>query len=429
MSRNRPRGLDRERLALEVRRASRPFAVVLVLVAGVVASASIIFANIGVSFPWSDVYRTRLAVDDASGLVSAKQEVRLAGVVVGRTGDITLEDGQAIVGIKLDGGQGPIYRDARVRVRPETPLEDYYVNIVDRGTPEAGALGPDDVLDAENTRTAVDIGKVLDVFEAGTRGKVEQAIDGYGRGLGDRGAALRATLVELAPFLDAARRLTRETAQRREQTSRLVHNFRLLTEELARRDIALKRFVAAGAGSLGELGDNEAAIAATLAELPPTLTRLQSSFAALRTTADSLDPALDALQPVARALPSALDGLERIGRTGTPALRALRKPLPRLRALAGALRPTARGLAGAFTALRPVPRRLDAVTRLIGPCRPQLQQFFHHTISLGKFADENSVILRGQAVVGTNSAAGQVDDPNQTAPPACTPGGPGGSGG
>lgn len=420
------RGLDRERLALEIRRAFRPFVVVTLMGLAALAAVSYIFANIGVSWPWSDTYRTSIAVEDASGVVAGKQEVRFAGVVVGRTGDVKQEGGRAIVGIKLDGSDGPLYKDARVRVRPETPLDDYYVNIESRGTPAAGKLGENDVLETERTRTAVDVGKVLDVFEADTRTRVEQAIDGYGRGLKDHGEDLRAALVELAPFLSAAKKLTSATAVRRTQTSRLVHNFRLVTEELGRRDADLKRLVAGGAGSLGELGAKEAQIQSSLTELPPTLTLLQSSFATLRTTADSLDPAFDALRPVAAALPAGLRGLQRVGEKGEPALRALREPLPQLRRLAAALRPTSRGLSEAFVALRPTPARLDEVLTEFSGCQQELQQFFHHTISLGKLQDRRSVVLRGQAVVGANSAAGAVNDPNQTAAPSCVKGGPGG---
>ena len=420
------RGLDRERLALEVRRAFRPFVVVTGMAVAALAAVSVIFSNIGVTWPWTDTYRTSIAVDDASGIVDDKQEVRFAGVVVGRTGEVRMEDGQAVVGIKIDGEHGPLYKDARIRVRPETPLDDLYVNIERRGTPAAGELGEDDVLPTARTRTPVDVSEVLNVFEADTRTKVEQAIDGYGRGLGDHGDDLRRALVELAPFLSAAKQLSDVTASRRTQTRRLVHNFRLMTEELAGRDADVKRLVATGAGSLGQLGAKEAQIAASLTELPPTLALLQSSFRTLRTTADSLDPAFDALRPVADALPKGLAGLQRVGAEGEPALRKLRDPLPQVRSLTRALRPTARDLSTSFVTLRPTPARLDDVTKQFAGCLDELQQFFHHTISLGKLADRRSVVLRGQAVVGANSAAGAINDPNQTAAPSCVPGGPGG---
>ena len=423
MSRRRI-GLDRQRVALEIRRAARPFAILVVFVAGAFAATSVILGNIGVTLPWSDSYRARVAVDDASGVVAKKQPVRLAGIDVGTIDDVALSDGQAVITLKVEPEDAPIYRDARLRLRPETPLDDIYLDIVDRGTPAAGALGEDEVLPAERTRVAVDIGRVLNVFTADTRTRLEQAIDGYGRGLGDRGDDFRQALVQLAPFLQAAKRLTRQTAIRRMQTRRLIHNFRLMTEELASRDKDLRRLVRGGAGALGELGGSETAVRQTIDELPPTLGRLQSAFVALRAAADELDPAFDALQPVARTLPEGLGGLREFSVAARPSFRALRRPLPRLRGLVRQLRPTARSLEEAFGDLRPVPARLDRVTQLVGPCERALAKFFHNTNSLGKFEDDNSVILRGQSVFGANSAGGQVDDPNQTAAPSCAPGGP-----
>jgi ABC-type transporter Mla subunit MlaD len=417
-------GPDRERLALEVRRAAKPFAVLLVFLACVIAAASVILGNIGVSMPWQDTYTTRVAIDDAAGVVEKKQAVRLAGIEVGLIQDLSLEDGRAVATIELDPDDGPIYRDARLRLRPETPVDDIYLDIEDRGTPAAGALGEDDILAAERTRTAVDIGRVANVFGADTRVRMEAAIDGYGRALGDQGDEFRNALVQLAPFLEAAEQLTRQTAVRRQQTRRLIHNFRLMTEELAVREQDLRKLVAGGAGSLGELGRSETAVGRTIAELPPTMRRLQSAFTALRAAADELDPAFDALRPVARALPEGLEGLRSFAVAARPAFSALRKPLPALRDLAGALRPTAQDLRTAFDDLGPVPGRLDRVTALIEPCERALSKFFHNTNSLGKFEDENSVILRGQAVVGFNSAGGVANDPNQTAAPSCAPGGP-----
>lgn len=418
------RALDRERVRLEIKRAAGPFAILLVFLAGAVAAWSVIIGNIGLSLPWNDPYRARVALDDASGVVASKQAVRLAGIEVGLITDLDVVDGRAVATIEMDAEQAPLYRDARLRLRPETPLDDIYLDVEKRGTPAAGKLTENEILPAERTRVAVDIGRVLNVFSADTRTRTEQAIDEYGRGLGNRGDDFRQALVELVPFLEAAKAITHESAIRRRQTSRLIHNFRRMTEELAFRERDLRRIVSGGAGALGELGGSEASVRETLTELPPTLARLQTSFATLRSAADELDPAFDALQPVARQLPSGLDGLRRLGLEGRPSFSALRRPLPSLRSLLQQLRPTARQLRGAFSDLEPVPARLDRFTRMIPPCKRALAKFFHNTNSLGKFADRNSVILRGQTVVGTNSAGGKVQDPNQTVATSCVPGGP-----
>jgi len=416
--------LDRDRLALELRRAARPAVALAALAVAALVSALVILGNIGVNLPWADTYTTRVAVDDVKGVVPKKHTVRLSGIEVGRIDAVDLEDGRAILTITLADGHGPLYRDARLRLRPETPLQDLFLNVEDRGSPAAGQLGEDDVLASERTRTPVDVGRVLNVFNADTRVRLEQAIDEAGRGLADGGRDLRAALVELTPFLQAAQRLTRETAIRRAQTRRLVHNFRLLTEELASRDGQVRRLVAGGAGALGELAANDAAVEQVIADLPPTMRRLQSTFATVRATADELDPAFDALLPVAEALPGGLEALRELSVAARPAFAALRRPLPALTALVRAAAPTAAGLDRAFRRLAPLPPRIERIAAKVKPCEKALAKFFHNTLSIGKFQDERAVIIRGQTVVSQGTAGGGAADLGQVPAPSCAPGGP-----
>src|SRR5439155_3520012 len=126
------------------------------------------------------------------------------------------------------------------------------------------------------------IGEVLDVFNADVRPRVKQAIGNLGRGLGAHGDEFRAALVQLAPFLQSAKRLTREYAIRRSRTRRLIHNFGLMTEELARRQGQVIRLVRAGSQGLGELGSVDRPLSQLITEMPPLLRRLPRSFAALR---------------------------------------------------------------------------------------------------------------------------------------------------
>ena len=415
------RALDRERLALELRRASRPAVALLALIVLSLVCLAIIFANNGVSLPWQSTYQRQIALDNAKGIVAQKQTVRLAGVTVGRIEGLKLVNGQPIATISIDPKYGPLYHDAVVRLRPETPLDDMYIDIVSRGTAAAGQLRSSEVLSAARTQVPVDVSSVLDVFNTDTRARVKQAIDSLGQGLGPQGAAFRQALVDLAPLLAAARQITTATATRQIQTARLIHNFGLLTQELGSRDVALRQLVASGASTLSELGAHQSSVQATIAQLPPTMTQLQGAFGALSAAADHLDPAFDALQPVADALPSGLAGLRRFGAAAAPALAKLEAPLPGLNSLMRSLAPTARGLRDSFSALTPVPPQLDRVTRLVVPCETALAKFFENTISLGKFQSNLSVILRGETVVGASSSGQNI--PDQVQPTSCVPGG------
>src|SRR4051794_12533945 len=228
-------GLSRERLRLELRRSRRPFVVWLALVVLGLVGIGGLLSRLQVAWPWKSQSHVQVAVDGAKGVVPGNTEVRIAGVVVGKVEGVQLEHNTPMLNVRIQGRYKPLYRDARLRLRPKTPLEDVYLNVEERGTPGGGKVPDNGVLAAERTDTPVYIGRVLDVFNADRRVREKQAIDNMGRGLGDHGAQFRAALIELAPFLDAARRLSRENAVRAAQTRRLVHNFRLMSEELALR--------------------------------------------------------------------------------------------------------------------------------------------------------------------------------------------------
>jgi ABC-type transporter Mla subunit MlaD len=404
------------RLALEIRRSRGGFIAVIALVAVTVGAAIVIAGGLRLNWPWDSTYTVRVAVDDAKGVVPGKQVVRFSGIPVGEITGAQLVAGRPVLTLTIKGQYAPLYRDAQLRLRPKTPLDDLYLNIVSRGTPSAGKLTSDHVLPAQRTVVPVDIGKVLDAFGADTRVRLGQATQQLGLGLGDHGNDFRAALVELAPFLRSAQRLTAEMAVRRQQTRRLVHNFRTMMAELGSRDSQLRTLVSAGAQTFGQLAQQDASLTQVIVDFPPALRQLLPAFSALRAAADQLDPAFGRLQGTARALPAGLDALKSFSISALPSLTALERPLAPLTALVTALRPTAAGLQRDFSLLAPQAPRLDRVTAEVVPCELAVQKFFANTLSLMKFYDAHGLVARGQTINGL--------DPNQSAAASCAPGGP-----
>ena len=417
-------GLSRERLALEISRARKPFAVVIVLALLAVGACAYIVGHLRGGLPWQGRYTVRVAVDDAKGVIPGKQEVRISGLPVGLISKVSLDGAQPVLTLSIEPRYAPLYRDATLRLRPKTPLDDLYLDVESRGHPQAGKLGAGQVLDAQRTRTPVDIGRVLDTLDADTRSRTKIAIDELGRALPDRGVQLRAALTELTPFLNDAQRFTAALAVRQTQTSRLVHNLALMTGELGTRQHQLTELVRSGAASLTTIGQADGPLAATISQLPPTLHQLETTFATVRATADQLDPAFDALQPTARALPSGLAALRSFSTQAEPAIAALRRPLPSLAPLVRELRPTAADLDAAFAALRPQVPRLDRITAAIVPCELAVQKFFQNTISVFKFSSARAPFPRGHTIAGISTAGGLVNDPDQRAFKSCAPGAP-----
>jgi phospholipid/cholesterol/gamma-HCH transport system substrate-binding protein len=404
------------RLALEIRRSRSGFIAVIALIAVTIGAVVVIAGGLRLNWPWNSTYTVRIAVQDAKGVVPGKQVVRFSGIPIGEITGAQLIAGRPVLTLTIRGQYAPLYNDAQLRLRPKTPLDDLYLNIESRGSPSAGKLTSTHILPAERTVVPVDIGKVLDAFSADTRVRLGQATEELGRGLGAHGQDFRAALVELAPFLDAARRLTGEMAVRQQQTRRLVHNFRSMMAELGSRDNQLRTLVSAGAQTFGELAHEDASLTQVLIDFPPALRQLLPAFTAVRAAADQLDPAFGRLQGTARALPAGLAALRSFSVSALPALIALERPLSPLTSLVTALRPTAAGLQRDFSLLAPQAPRLDRVTAKVVPCELAVQKFFSNTLSLVKYYDARGLVARGQSINGL--------DANQSAGASCAPGGP-----
>ncbi|MEA2169845.1 MAG: phospholipid/cholesterol/gamma-HCH transport system substrate-binding protein [Solirubrobacteraceae bacterium] len=416
--------LTRDRVRLEVQRAGRPFLIVVAVSALAVVSLLVLLVRLHINLPWQDKYEVRVAVDDAKGVAAGSNEVRISGVVVGKIVKVSLQDGKAVLTARIEPKYAPLYNDARLRLRPKTPLEDMYLNVDDRGTAAAGRVANGGFLTAEHTGIPVKIGAVLDIFQPDVRTRVAETIDSLGTALGDHGDDLRATLTELAPFLQAAQNFSAETAKRADITRRLVHNFALLNEELARRSNAVEGVVTRGSGVVTELASVDAELGATLDELPPTLRQLPITFTQLRTTAGALEHAAVTLRPAAQALPDGLRAIEAFAPDLQAGAAALRRPLPSLNRLVRALPPLASNLNASFATLRPQAPRLNRVTAAVVPCELAVSKFFQWTISVAKYYGVRGAVLRGDPVVGGTTAAGGAQDLGTTSKPDCAAGGP-----
>src|SRR3954447_9649119 len=134
---HRTERINRARIALELRRAAKSGIVVAAaLVIGTIIALRI--ANdIGSSLGRS-TQLVSFQVNDANNVVANSDEVRFLGIPAGRVGSVKMVNGQPVISASFDTQYGHIYRNARVVVRPNTALEDMYLDVVYPGTPSAG---------------------------------------------------------------------------------------------------------------------------------------------------------------------------------------------------------------------------------------------------------------------------------------------------
>jgi ABC-type transporter Mla subunit MlaD len=361
-------------------------------------------------------------VSDASGVQPKVNEVRFRGIPAGKVSKVEMRGEQPVVTVDLEDQYGDVFRDAKATLRPNTPLQDMYINITYRGTPAAGKATADEPVPVTRTDTSVRIGEVLNVFEGDERARLSHLLDGLGNGLEDRGLRLKAAFAELVPFVQVAARITDQLAANDRQTRSLVHSTALLTSELGRREGELRRLVDASSATLSTLQASSGDIDRTLTELPRTVASADASFTAVRGVLGDVDGALTDLDPVADRLPEALKAVRSLTKAATPAVRALERPVERLVPLSRTLEPTAQALNEAVTRLQPQTDTLEKVITTASKCLPEIYGFMAWDASMAKFGDSLGAGPRGNAVFGAQSAG--IQNPVEFAPDICVSGKP-----
>jgi phospholipid/cholesterol/gamma-HCH transport system substrate-binding protein len=412
--------MNSARLKLELKRSIRTGVVVAIALLAGILIALHIAGNIGAS-PTTSTQSVSFAISNANDVVAQSDEVRYLGIPAGRISSVTMVGTQPVITASFDTQYGHIYRNAIAIVRPNTALEDMYLDIVNPGTPSAGLAGTAHPLPASHTDTSVNLDDVLNTFNTDARASLRSMLDNLGNGLRDRGASLRQGFVAAVPFLQLAGRLSQQLAQRAPLVRELVHNTALLTSDLGHNQLTLRQLIQSGSATLGTLGNNAGNLGATLSALPPTLTELRSSLASVSGVLPAVDTAVQSLYPVANKLPTSLRAVRRLSAAASPAVQALQTPVAKLAPLARYLVPLAGSLSQTVSRLEPQVPVFNKATGDLAGCRTGVQGFFEWNPSLAKYGDIRGQSPRGNVAAGAQST-GFLTDPFEQAEPACTPG-------
>lgn len=412
--------VSRDRLVLEARRSVRPLTVILIGTAVALLLGAWVLSNVSRT-ALSSTRELKFAVADATSVVAGRHEVRFKGIPAGSITDVDTDGRQAVITVKVQKKWGPIYRDAKATVRPVTPLEDMYLDIVSRGSKAAGEARADTPIEPSQTATSVDIADVLNTFGADVRERLRSMLNNLGGGLADGGRNLQASFAATVPLVETAGQVTHELAIRARSTRRLVHDTAVLTRELGSRDQQLRRLVTAGGDTFETLQQGRQDLDATLRALPPTLVSLDGSLQAVDGVLPAVNDAATKLEVTARELPDALDGIRDLSRNATPALQALRPAVRRLRPLSAALAPSAKDLDGALGTLRPQVPTFNNLVKDLASCERGVSDFFQLDPAFATLNDSRGPIMRADLTQGLG-VAGQVSDPRYYFSKSCVGG-------
>jgi phospholipid/cholesterol/gamma-HCH transport system substrate-binding protein len=402
-----------------VRRFLARHGVQLLAIAGLIVIAAVvggyILVNQRLRFPWEDRYEIRAEFASAQAVTPGQgQTLTVSGVNVGEVSDVQLSDGRALVTLSVERDRLPaVFRDARMTLRPKTPLNDMTVQL-DPGHARAGRLAENDVLSVARTTPNVNLDEVVAALDRDTRDYLTTFISAGGRGLRGRGADLRAVLKASAPTLRQTKRVTGAINQRRRELRRLVDGLELLTGTVADHDRSLVDLVSGSEATFSVLARRERALRASLRRLPGTLAQADATVERLRPLARELAPAARELRPAARTLGPALRGLRPLVAPGTGQLRTIR-------GLVRTARPPVRDLHPLLASLKQqtpdLARAVDVLDYVVNelahnPGAPHrgylfwLAWFAHNANSMLSVQDANGAFWRGQLITSCSTISG-----------------------
>jgi phospholipid/cholesterol/gamma-HCH transport system substrate-binding protein len=331
----------------QIKKQARVFVAIIFLfvlavgIAGYILSNQRFYLPAGVPVLGTEFYTVKAELPSGQAVVPGQgQTVNIAGVKIGEVGSVRLEDGKAVVEMKIRDEYRPIYRDATVLLRPKTGLKDMYLAL-DPGTRSAGELPEGGRVSVANTLPDVNTDEFLAQLDSDTRAYLQILLNAGGTAFDDKitGADkrydqtaaqdLRETFKRFEPTARDGRRITGLLSKRRENVRRVIHNFQELSTALAQRDKQLASLVDSANANFEAFASEEGALREAVRLFPGALDQTEQTLTKTSSLAAELGPALERLRPFARELAPALRKTRPFFDETTPIIRDQIRPFAR----------------------------------------------------------------------------------------------------
>lgn len=291
------------------------------------------------------------------------QAVTVAGVRVGDIASVDLENGSAMLKLRIKPEHAHVYPNATVLLRPKTGVKDMIAEL-EPGDRSAGPeLENGAKLSIASTEPDVNFEEILAVLDTDTRAQLRLLMGGGAQALGEGGGReLASTFRRFEPLSRYVAKATSLVALRQQRLRRLMGNLSKVAEELGERDTDLARFVTGSEGVFRRFARQNARLAEMVQLLPPALKSSNRALAKVDTLGRTMRTTLGELRPAARALAPAQRKIQPFSRSTTPVIRDSLRPFARAAIpTAKLLVPAARDFANATPNLRVLADVLNAI--------------------------------------------------------------------
>lgn len=253
---------------------------------------------------------------EESGGLREGNEVRVAGVKVGKVTDVTLE-GRVVV-VRFRAGDAWIGDQSTADIKIKTMLGQKYLSIDPLGTE---ALDPDQAIPVDRTSEPYDVTDALSGL-SDTIGEIDT--DQMAQSFDALSAAFADTPTEVRGTVEGLSRLARVISSRDDELATLLDNTAQVSALLADRRDEIGRLIGDGSQLLAELARRREAIGSMLRGTRDLALQLDGLVA---DNQDTLRPALTELDRVAGILDAHQDDLNSAARMLGPYYRLLASSL------------------------------------------------------------------------------------------------------
>ncbi|MFY9487997.1 MAG: MlaD family protein [Solirubrobacterales bacterium] len=273
------------------------------------------------------------------------QTVNIAGVAIGEIGQVRLKNGKATVEMKIRRAHAPIYRDAKLAVRPKTPLSDMYIDMK-KGSPSAGEIPEDGTVPLTQTKPTVNFEEFLAVLDADTRNYFQLLLDNAGKGLDGQGGNLRSGFKRFAPTGKYGVRIVKDLQKRRKNIKRAITNLSLLAKELGTSSEQFASLIDSSSTTFQTWAGEQESIRQIIQKAPSALKATADAAEAGNAVLADSTVAFRDLEPLAKELGISLKSLKPFFEDQTEVTRNSFRPFARdAQPLLRELKPASRGLA------------------------------------------------------------------------------------
>jgi len=384
----------------------RDVAIVVALIVVGSLTTIYLFGKYDVVSPTADTFEFSADFDQAPAVqLASRQEVRIAGISVGKITDADVTDeGAARLKFTIDPDQ-KVYTNARLVMRSKTPLNVMYVAL-DPGGPPAAPLDEGGVIPMEQTERVLQPYELLDELDARARTALTDLVMQADVALADAPANLPDGVKALDGAVSSFEPVINALHERRANLEHLVTAVAQISQAAGEDDARLTSLADSLATTLGVLARNDTQVGETLSSLPGLTRTLRESMRSSAQLSRLLSPTLVSLDEASGDLPAALEDLDDTVVNAHGLLESARPVVRKLRPVVADLRPLVTDLRLSLGDLSPVVSTLPDATQRLVPWLDHLGAFIYNTSSSFSLGDVNGGLGRANVVLKLTDPTG-----------------------